>query len=297
MKLIESNATLLGAVPTDYAGALRAIEFAGRTCYKSEDKITDDSAEAFVRKLAAAGHYAMIEHSNFVVRVPVESVDMDIANMIVAQLGKYLDYWIDADWFYAGGNLTAWYYRAMKYTHALPPVFTAFAETYAELLGLAYTPTTTQALPWGVCPHEEIPDAVHRYQVRFICDRGVSHELVRHRPCSFAQESTRYVNYANKPVQFVKPAGFNEWPLRDQRDFFAACESALSQYLRMLDRKFTPQQARAVLPNALKTEVIVTTNLLEWDHIFTLRCHPSAHPDFVRIAVPLRQQFIDANLM
>jgi len=281
MKIIKPNVEFFGAVPTDYESSIRFIEMAGRTCYKSEDKITPDSTEKFVRKLITAGHLAMVEHSNFVIRMhqPIIIVPNLIA-VIEATVGKYLNVIQDADYIYIGGSLTAWYQRG-NIVGWDDSIFRVFAREYDDLFDIVMlTPVNT---PWQVCPHDEIPPSLHRYSAKFICDRGVSHELVRHRPCSFAQESTRYVNYAGKEMEFIRPDGFAEWSEENQIRFMIACSEAEAAYNGLLLKGLTPQVARAVLPNALKTELVVTADAAEWNHIRKLRTSPAAHPDMQRV--------------
>jgi len=294
MKIIKPSVEFLGAVPTDYEGAVKFIERAGRTCYKSEDKITPDSAEKFVKKLISAGHLAMVEHSNFVVRKQIGAPNDTIPNL-VTKAGRFLTVRADHDFFYIGGNLTAWFQQGKKYgwkAYIFAPFYNAYGNLFLPEAG-----AQVHTAGWEVCPHEEIPKELHRYSAKFICDRGVSHELVRHRPCSFAQESTRYVNYAGKEMEFIEPTGFEGWDAEAQRIMTYSFEKDEAMYEELIARGFKPQQARAVLPNALKTEVVVTADLQEWQHIFKLRCAPSAHPDFVRLAVDLRRQFEDAGVL
>lgn len=129
--------------------------------------------------------------------------------------------------------------------------------------------------------------------VKFICDRGVSHEIVRHRLASYCQESTRYCNYSKddfgKEITVIKPCfiepGTASW------DFWKdACEVAESSYFDLLEFGCTPQEARAVLPNSLKTEVVMTANLREWRHFFKLRTAPAAHPQMREVANMLLKQ-------
>ena len=128
--------------------------------------------------------------------------------------------------------------------------------------------------------------------VRFICDRGVSHELVRHRLCSFAQESTRYCNYGlnsfGQEITVIKPVWADEAKDPDAYELWKGtmlcCEDA---YMELLSNGYSAQQARCVLPNALKTEVVMTANWREWRKIFGLRCALDAHPDMRRLMVPL----------
>jgi thymidylate synthase (FAD) len=125
--------------------------------------------------------------------------------------------------------------------------------------------------------------------VIFICDRGVSHELVRHRLCAFTQESTRYCNYSydkfGNGITVIKPLGFFG---QREFDWQKTVEQSECVYLNMLDDGATPQMARSVLPNSLKTEIGVTANFREWRHIFKLRAiSKAAHPQMREIMVPL----------
>ncbi|GAB1409623.1 FAD-dependent thymidylate synthase [Desulfovibrionales bacterium] len=130
--------------------------------------------------------------------------------------------------------------------------------------------------------------------VRIVCDRGVSHELVRHRLCSFSQESTRYANYAHEKfgnsITVIRPFFWAEDDKRYQLWLSAmqACESA---YLALVQAGASAQEARSVLPNSLKTEVVTTANLREWRHIFKLRCDKAAHPQMREIMLPLLAAF------
>lgn len=134
----------------------------------------------------------------------------------------------------------------------------------------------------SVLEHEKI-------SVRFICDRGVSHELVRHRIASFSQESTRYCNYAKQDeITFIQPCWVSDNDTSIQaciwKTTMQQCEKA---YLEMLANGWTPQQARSVLPNSLKTDLIITANIREWRTILKLRCAPKAHPQVRELMIPL----------
>lgn len=133
------------------------------------------------------------------------------------------------------------------------------------------------------------------FSVKFIVDRGVSHELVRHRVASFAQESTRYCNYGHEgEITVIEPCFWN-WSKDGIKynEWLSACEMAESYYLSLLEMGATPQEARAVLPNSLKTEVVMTANLREWRHFFSLRACGSTgkpHPQMLEVAVPLLKE-------
>jgi thymidylate synthase (FAD) len=140
----------------------------------------------------------------------------------------------------------------------------------------------------SVLEHEKIT-------VKIVCDRGVSHEIVRHRIAAYSQESTRYCNYSadrfQNNITFIEPfffytdEGYQLWE--------KACQHAEETYLEMLRCGFSPQEARSVLPNSLKTEIVVTYNLREWRHFFELRAEHAAHPQMQQIAIPLLLFFKD----
>jgi thymidylate synthase (FAD) len=144
--------------------------------------------------------------------------------------------------------------------------------------------------------------------VKFVVDRGVSHELVRHRICSFSQESTRFCNYGRKGVTFVIPPWVNLEPglwegipttIGDgidsvtDRAWLESMSWAEEHYNFLLAQGWKPEQARAVLPNSLKTEIVCTANLREWKHIFQERTTPRAHPQMREVMVPLRDELTE----
>lgn len=187
MKIIEPSVELIN--PPPYEMALKTIEIAGRTCYQSGDKMTDGSAEDFIRRIIKRGHESVLEHI----------------------------------------GLTA----------------------------------------------------------RFICDRGVSHEIVRHRIGAYSQESTRYCNYSmdrfDGEIAVIRPFFWDREG--DNYDlWYNICALAERQYLYMLDCDATPQEARSVLPNSLKTTLVVTYNIREWRHFLRLRCDKAAHPQMRQVA-------------
>lgn len=139
----------------------------------------------------------------------------------------------------------------------------------------------------SVIEHEKIT-------VKFICDRGVSHEIVRHRIASYSQESTRYCNYTKdkfgNELTFIKPVFWEENSI-EYNLWLNAMQSAEKIYFEMINTNIPPEQARSVLPNSLKTEIIVTMNLREWRHFFKLRTSSKAHPQMREIAIPLLLHF------
>lgn len=187
MRIIKPSVELINPVP--YEVALNTTEIAGRTCYQSEDLMTEGSAEDFVRRIIKRGHESVLEHV----------------------------------------SVTA----------------------------------------------------------RFICDRGVSHEIVRHRIGAYSQESTRYCNYSKgkfgNEITVIQP---DMWPICDVRQtvWFDACSRAEDHYFDLLASGATPQEARSVLPNSLKTSVVVTYNMHMWRHFLRLRCDPATHPQMQQVS-------------
>lgn len=137
--------------------------------------------------------------------------------------------------------------------------------------------------------------------VKFICDRGVSHEFVRHRIASFSQESTRYCNYSKEKfggeLTFINPYFFSRsspetaYNLLARNEFVSSIAEAEKRYLSLIDLGAQPEEARAVLPNSLKTELVMTCNMREWRHFFQLRTPETAHPQARQLAIPLLVEF------
>jgi thymidylate synthase (FAD) len=194
MKIIEPSFEILD--PIDGDSILRKLERAGRTCYKSEGRITRDSAPDFIRRVINSGHHSVIEHTSI--------------------------------------------------------------------------------------------------SVKFVCDRGVTHEMVRHRLASYSQESTRYANYSQerfgKEITVVRPRFWSEDSPAYER-WKEAMKEAETHYMQLIEMGAKPQEARTVLPNSLKTEIIMTCNLREWRHVLELRCGTHAHPQIRELMRPLLKEF------
>ena len=131
--------------------------------------------------------------------------------------------------------------------------------------------------------------------VRFVCDRGISHEIVRHRLASFTQESTRYCNYSNdkfgNSISVINPAETFNWSTDKELVWMKGCEKAAETYFELIKMGCKPQEARSVLPNSLKTELVVTMNFREWLHFFKMRDDIAAHPQMRELASDLHKQF------
>jgi thymidylate synthase (FAD) len=149
----------------------------------------------------------------------------------------------------------------------------------------SYRNFLNKILSWG---HESILEH-EKITVRIICDRGVTHELVRHRIAAYTQESTRYCNYSGE-IQFIKPYFFPQ-KSKLYQFWYQTCLNSASAYDQLIKEGSTPEQARSVLPNSLKTEIIVTYNLREWRHVFEMRCQKTAHPQMREIMIPLLKEF------
>lgn len=147
------------------------------------------------------------------------------------------------------------------------------------LLNARFVASRIKAGHESILEHEKIT-------VKFICDRGISHELVRHRLASYSQESTRYCNYDDKGLTFIKPVFWKEGT-RDYEEWKQAMTALEHIYRRYIHTGSTPEQARCILPNSLKTEIIVTANLREWRHILRLRTASDAHPQMRELMRPL----------
>jgi thymidylate synthase (FAD) len=292
MKLITPSFEILEQAP-GIQGVKKQIERAGRTCYKSEDKITDTSCEEFVNRMVNSGHGAMLEHGTVYLRLP---------NSILYQID----------------GLTEKYYRN-HYSKCRNVLEQLHADSvYCE--SVCYVTTNYRVLVengWlDDLQYQCEPTEYHekRITVKFICDRGVSHEFVRHRVFSFAQESTRYCNYSRtkygSELTFIIPSWMDtiidksqysydthieEWQSSEDANtsnFLQSLAWSEKNYLILLSNGWTAQQARSVLPNALKTELVMTGFVSDWEHFFKLRCHSTAHPDARALAIPLQEEFI-----
>ena len=302
MKLINSSVEVIE--PTGYTlqDIYKQIELAGRTCYKSEDNMTDTSAEEFVNRMIASKHYAMLEHGTVYLSIPV----WDYKNMKVDRFGEYLD--MNYEWLIK--ILKENKYSKHKLVEQKDNKVIIFSEEDLEKrpFHLEYIFITTnyrviienklEALLQYLCEPTEYHEK--RITTRFICDRGVSHELVRHRVFSFAQESTRYCNYSKdkfgKELTFIKPSWWKEEDNEVATLYIQPWRNIENCYLTLIENGIKPQDARAILPNALKTEVVMTGFESDWDHFFELRCAKAAHPDMQKLANELKGKFHEKQI-
>lgn len=298
MKLIESSVTLLQQ-EEGLRGIRKQIELAGRTCYKSEDKITEDSAEAFVDRMIKSGHTAMLEHGTI-----------------------YLDFgWLP--WDGTTYELVAKYIRN-KYSKVCDSIYGDVQYKEGERqYSKCFVTTNLRVLQENgwlddlkyLCEPTEYHE--RRISLKFTTDRGVSHELVRHRVFSFAQESTRYCNYSKEKfgneITFIIPS-WSDIPEGTyktlaqvtpvvkgvkNRLFFNQLSAVQDAYNTLIEEECTPQEARQVLPNALKTEIVMTGFVSDWKHFFDLRLLGTTgkpHPDMLLLAQKAKKVLQDNDL-
>lgn len=281
MKLIKPKFEIIEQA-AGLDGMYKQIELAGRTCYKSEDKITVDSAKGFVERMIKSGHGAMLEHGTVYLAFSMASRE------------SYFKYCMNP------------YSSANSIGEAEKDTWKGFVTTNLRVLVEKGWMNDLQYL----C--EPTEHHAKRITVRFTCDRGVSHEFVRHRVFSFAQESTRYCNYSKdkfgNELTFIIPCwlDYEEQQFTDKDD--SSIRTDLSEHEYFIDLlleaentynylvqycKWKPQEARAVLPNALKTELVMTGFVSDWIHFFKLRNADSAHPQARELAKPLYEEFLN----
>lgn len=286
MKLIESSVDII-----NIDNPFIKIEKVGRTCYKSTSEMTEETSKKFFKNLVSRNHTAMLEHAVFVFQV-TERIYHNL------QGHKYFNYSVEElaggyERFLVSANLRAINESEegllLSVLHHIDPDLVYNEDFYDQYISEDYC---------KVVDIDSIPDIQeHAYKAHkhltfhFICDRGVSHEIVRHRPASYAQESTRYCNYSKdkfgSEITCIKPANYSEWSDIVKFHFCNALEESERYYFDMLNNGHTPQEARAVLPNALKTEIIMTANCEEFNHFFDLRRRGttgSPHPDMKKVA-------------
>lgn len=279
MRLIKSEIEDITPAKYTLKDVKKQIEFAGRICYKSEDKITDDSCEEFVQRMINMGHMSMLEHGTIYLTVPVNEDKNGIAYYFIINPYSTVK-------FEDGNAYITTNYRVI------------IENKWEEYLKYMSEPTKNH---------------VKRITYKFICDRGVSHEIVRHRSMSFAQESTRYCNYnkdkfdneityiiPTKLEDKLNPGQYTYWDddwcdLNDYKIMYPCNNDDVDVFLQQLnsdelsysfliDSGWKPQEARQVLPNALKTEIIVTGFEHDWEAFIRLRSAKNAHPDIQKLA-------------
>lgn len=271
---------------------LKRIELAGRVCYKSEKKITEDSARAFCEQILQRGHTSVLEHSNVIVKVPRHIFDWIHSAMSLYEDATSKKALLCCEpvnnlkEVIVSGNMRAWY---------------EVLRLGSSTLGFAGDPILGAEVLEDLTPYlisaDELSEDMRwwhdRITLRIICDRGVSHELVRHRVMSFSQESTRYVNYGKRGYTFIEPWWWEHQNGVIKHLMLNQMQHSVDVYQAMIDDGATPQLARAVLPNQIKTEVVITATPLQWSEFLKLRLDKAAHPDMQRIAHLVRDALGD----
>lgn len=290
MRLVKANYSVYAAsfnnkLPFSYDNNKQLIEIAGRTCYKSEEKIGEGTADKFFTMLENKGHCAMIEHSwqlkyynrpvpfyKFLNFLPLPE---DKGSTLVA--GNIRAF---AEWDFPGKHI-CW-------------------EATKEDINKIY-----EHKRWDMLSAT----------AKLVVDRGVTHEQVRHRPPAYAQESTRWCNYCqdrfNQHITFIIPCWLHDYIEEGEYSFsddsipedlyskspetfkwLKSMNYAESSYFDFINiHKWIPGRARCVLPNSLKTEIVITADLAEWQHIFKLRTATDAHEQMQEVMIPLKEEF------
>lgn len=307
MKLINPSFEIIKQLPGE-EGIYKQIELAGRVCWKSENKITEDSYKNFIEMLKSKQHLSVLEHGT----------------VYLQSLGVFLDP-EDTDVAY-GNYLVSHYihnpYSKVKIVHNEEWKANVYITTNYRVLVENNWLSDLRYLCKPTENHQK------RITVRFILDRAIANEFVRHRVFSFAQESTRYCNYSKGgECTFIMPSWFpyipGNWGIsetedywgnyngtiitlndknvehdvfKEDREHFKAYITSLKNsehtYFNLLSKGWTPQQARSILPNSLKTELVMTGFVDDWKHFFELRCASSAHPQARELAEPLYSEFV-----
>lgn len=288
MKIIQSGVELV-----EEKNPLVLIEKVGRTCYKSESEFTNETAIKFFNMLVSQKHFAMLEHANFVFEVTpgiYDSVDYPFMHKTTAYITDTEDSSLLCVRRLVSMNLRA--INEMSFGGFRKALLNAglkdLVYSNGDIREYCIKLIDFDALE-NVTPEEVL---AHKYfSFRIVCDRGVSHEIVRHRVASFAQESTRYCNYSNdrfgNELTFIEPSTLMSWDENSRERFYNCLEDIEGFYMKLLDSGLAPQQARAILPNSLKTEIVMTANAKEFEHFFNLRYRGttgSPHPDMKKVA-------------
>jgi len=280
------------------------IEVCGRLCYKSEDKITPESAPPFIKRILQHGHNSVAEMAVLTLKVEVDSES--IASQLYGALPRYLQVdRLEKKVLLLSGSVRA--FRELFLNHPTLKIVKGITSYLADRHPLFFEDILPKR---GIVPQqgvfvEKIPlsevaelpvelMAKHRFiAVKFIVNRAVTHEMVRHRPCGFLQESQRYCRYSeskfDNQVTFVKPLFYDEGSA-EYKVWEEAMVETEKLYLKLLESS-SPQAARTVLPNSCKTELIVYANLLQWLHMFKLRVSKGADPSMREVMIPLLADF------
>ena len=303
MRVVEPSYVIQDEL--DQASLVVRLEACGRICYKSEEKITKDSAMPFVKKIAEHGHNSVMEMA--VVTLRVQCSAEQFAELLAVE-PKYLFMDRLDDEMLITGSIRSFreLYERSGGTAIVEAMLAFMVTDHAYLFEGVWDGGSDSGAVRNIRVRKlelrEIEGftagllARHRFcGVMFTVNRAVTHEIVRHRPCSYLQESQRYCRYSQdkfgSQVTFIKPMFFEEGT-EEYGLWTKAMEDTEKIYLTLLESS-TPQAARTVLPNSCKTEIIVYCNLVEWKHIFRLRTSPAAEPSMREVMIPLAAEMKD----
>lgn len=313
MRLINSSYEIIEPKSYDLGNVFKHIELCGRVCYKSEDKITPDSSTKFVDRMIKSGHMSTLEHGTIYLYREFELP----AHNTTTSSEYYVEYYT---WVQPYNENP---YSVVSVLYRQDGIAQVYVTTnYRVIIENRLEDDLKYMVDQPTDHHER------RYTVRFIMDRIGSQSFCRHRHFSFSQESTRYCNYSKdkfgNEITYIIPSTCSDIPnntvLKNRSDIDAFVWGELDtnaintpkvteftrQYLyRLIDdelsynvlinKGYKPQQARQILPNALKTELIMTGFASDWEHFFELRDDKRAHPDAQKLAKPLHEEFIKRN--
>jgi thymidylate synthase (FAD) len=286
----------------------RKIELVARTCYKSENKITEGSAEKLVKKLRDLNHSAMFEFADIIINVDKNTFDK-ISKIYIKESGyitsirnlKFTDF---NNRYIISGDIRAWRdllkkYKFFMFIKKLIEVSSVLFSDLLELSDLDYNFFhTIDVIDESDLSYEEFE--IHAsLTMKLIINRGCSHEIVRHW-LAVAQESTRYVNYYNDDINFIKPVWLSNGLLNNNNPleldkieslFYTYLLYAEEGYKKLIENGQQAQQAREILPNALKTEINLKTSISHWRYILDLRSSKGVHPQLKDIIKKIKKKF------
>ena len=259
MKIVEPKVEIITE-----QNPLKRVEIAGRTCWQSEGKMTEDSALPFVQRLIARGHMTPLEHAR---------IDIPISEMDDLEKGRLV---------FPYGFESRCFYDLPKNDETWPINIRDYLAIGGDIQRVA---------------DGEFPMANDFMTVRFICDRAIANGLVRHRIFSFCQTSTRYVCYSGD-IEFVLPVPFDKYETGEETlwRWRRCCEKAEASYHELLSLGSSPQEARNVLPLSLKTELVMTGILGDWDTLIKMRSDKAAHPQMQYLMKLLKEEMEKTNV-
>lgn len=305
MKLVESSVKSLQYLRED---GVRLIEYAGKVCYHSDRVPEDEKAWDFFQRLVDSGHHSVLEHVRFLVSSPTPNPEKE--NDTQKGYNRVMSS-VCNGFFYKSANLRTinerklnntasaiWFEKDNRYIYSkdVEAHFSKYLKYRPHLrsFDLKHFPELS---PDNVF-NKEFALCHFPFTYHIVCDRAVSHELVRHREASFSQESTRYCNYSkdrfNNEITCVAPVRSEDWSTKARQEFIDSCDRSEQSYFNLLKEGITPQEARGVLPTFLKTEIVMTMTGKQWMEFFRKRYFQETgkvSPEMLRVATTLHTLF------